>query len=188
MPQPSGRSPALIVTSFAIRSGWRTASAMPTRPPRLAPRNVTGRVTPSPVEPRGDQIREAERRQRRQRAGLEAAPGRAVARPARREHGGALELDERRERRPPRLVLGTGAEREGRRGDASDDDHDRRVGARARRRPRSRASSTSCSACPSTIIASRRTTRRRATGRGRAAVGPGPGPGSRGAMADMRPR
>ena len=42
VPQPSGRSPALIVTSFATRSGWRTASAMPTSPPRLAPRYVTG--------------------------------------------------------------------------------------------------------------------------------------------------
>jgi hypothetical protein len=48
VPQPSGRRPAEIVSSFAMRSGWRTASATPTRPPRLAPANVTGDVQPMP--------------------------------------------------------------------------------------------------------------------------------------------
>ncbi len=37
-----------MVTSVPHRSGWRTANATPTMPPRLAPTNVTGTVQPQP--------------------------------------------------------------------------------------------------------------------------------------------
>ena len=134
VPQPSGRRPAEMVISFAQRSGCRAANTTPTMPPRLAPTQVTGHRAAAAVEPCGDQIGKAGHRNGFVRVRIvEALPRRSVARPRRAEHGVLRGIDQirRAQRRPPRrsrivafrLAV---AERKRRRGDAADDQDDRR--------------------------------------------------------------
>ncbi len=80
------------------------------------------------LEPRGDQVGEAERGQLRNRTFVQSLPGRSVAGPARRQHGHRVRIDQVgcAQRRPPRVGLGRRvAERKRRGGDTADHDHDR---------------------------------------------------------------
>jgi hypothetical protein len=93
-------------------------------------------VAADALEPRGNQIGEAERGERRDRTVIERPPRGAVARPARTQDGHAQRIDQigRVQARPPRLHLRVGsgvtvepvAERKRRGRDATnDDDHGR---------------------------------------------------------------
>ena len=167
VPQPSGRSPAEMVTRRAapLRMADRERDA--DHAAEAGADEGHRRGAAAAVEPGGHQVGEAEHRDgRRRRRVVEAAPRRAVARPARAQHRHARRVDEvgGEQRRPPRLAAALRfaaavAERKRRRGDAADDDDHRRgaelgaVGPPAER-PRRRA-------WPSIVIDGRRTSRRR---------------------------